>query len=292
LLETACSWPPILVHEPTFTVLDGLHRIEAARRLGWNTIPAKLVADLRSGWLLALKENVRHGLALSLSDRRRAARAIIASFPGWSDVRIAEAAGLSRSTIRTLRGVGNISEQTVPPVEGEFPALDVSARRLGRDDRARPVDPSGLRKRISAALEQDSGASLRAIARRVGASPETVRAVRREMVSDSGRLLGPDRLPGSRDRQVATGTATLSAVPLPERRVQRPPAFMTDTACGSTEQGRLFAEWFDTLAVQCESLEAHAEAVPVSRLYEVIDEAERRAGTWQQFAALLRTRIH
>jgi hypothetical protein len=33
LIEALALWPPLLVHKGTMTVVDGLHRLEAARRL-------------------------------------------------------------------------------------------------------------------------------------------------------------------------------------------------------------------------------------------------------------------
>jgi hypothetical protein len=63
-----------------------------------------------------------------------------------------------------------------------------------------------------------------------------------------------------------------------------------DAAFTSTETGRSFVEWFAGTAVDGEWT-AHVEAVPLSRVYEVVDEARRRAAEWTEFAASLSARV-
>ena len=55
-------------------------------------------------------------------------------------------------------------------------------------------------------------------------------------------------------------------------------------ACSSTDDGARFATWFDRYDVDEAALFEHPAVVPVSRAYEVIDEARRRARFWSQFA--------
>ena len=99
-------------------------------------------------------------------ERRDAAEDLLRTHPEWSDRRVAELCGVSPKTVAQLR-----SEL---PGRGE----DEPEMRVGRDGRARPVDAAARRALVAAALEERPDASLRAIARSVGVSPETVRSVR------------------------------------------------------------------------------------------------------------------
>ncbi len=268
LLELAGHWPPLLVHQASMTVVDGLHRFEAARRLGLELVAVLLIdRPFEEVRLIALHENVTHGLPLSILERRRAALELLAAHPTWSDGRLAELCGLSRRSIGKLR---RTTTDPAKPIESTW--------REGRDGRHRPVRSEGLRERIAAALAEQPQASLRTIARQVGASPETVRSVRRRLGSSSSQAQPPPR------------PALPSADPL-RARVLGLKRFSSDTACASTEPGRAFAEWFDALAVDRTALASHAQAVPLSRIYEVIDEAERRSSAWRLFAELLRARV-
>ena len=83
---------------------------------------------------------------------------------------------------RSDRGIAEmcgVSPKTVARVRDELRdcgGLATSAIRVGRDGRARPVDPAEVRERIVHELEEHPDASLRFIAKKVGASPETVRS--------------------------------------------------------------------------------------------------------------------
>jgi ParB-like chromosome segregation protein Spo0J len=164
LLSAEGQLPPILVHRPTMQVLDGLHRLKAARVRGDKKIVARYVDGTESdAFVLAVEANVRHGLPLSLADRKRAAVQIIGTHPQWSDRRVASATGISAGTVGDLRRHG-----------GE----DGNEARIGRDGRIRPVDGSEGRRLAAELIRNDPGLSLRQVARQVGISPETVRDVR------------------------------------------------------------------------------------------------------------------
>jgi hypothetical protein len=66
-----------------------------------------------------------------------------------------------------------------------------------------------------------------------------------------------------------------------------PPA--DDEAFASTDSGRTFVGWFERNAIS-EDWEVHVGAVPLSRVYEIADEARRRASAWSEFATALTTR--
>ena len=185
LLSAEGELPPILVHQPTMQVVDGLHRLTVARIRGGTTILARFVNGTESdAFVLAVEANVRHGLPLSLADRKRAAVQIIGTHPQWSDRRVATATGISAGTVAELRRRGG---------EGGNEA------RIGRDGRIRPVDSSERRRLAAELIRSDPGLSLRQVAKQVGISPETVRDVRGRL--ERGESPTPD------------GTGRLSAKP-------------------------------------------------------------------------------
>jgi hypothetical protein len=153
--------------------------------------------------------------------------------------------------------------------------------RVGRDGRRRPLDARALRARIADVLQANPGASLRAVATLVGTSPATVRSVRRAMADDIGtdsRLAPP--LPDS-----------VAASPLRVADNHEPTSvgWAPDEAVLSTDQGAAFAEWFTRTAVG-EEWWTHLAGVPYGRIYDVADEARRRAEQWSNFARALEGR--
>jgi ParB-like chromosome segregation protein Spo0J len=164
LLSAEEELPPILVHRPTMQVIDGLHRLKVARVRGDTKIVARFVDGTESdAFVLAVVANIRHGLPLSIADRKRAAVQIIGTHPQWSDRRVASATGISAGTVADLRRRGGESGNEA---------------RIGRDGRIRPVDGSEGRRLAAELIRSDPGLSLRQVAKQVGISPETVRDVR------------------------------------------------------------------------------------------------------------------
>ncbi|MEV5885329.1 ParB N-terminal domain-containing protein [Streptomyces sp. NPDC052020] len=128
LARVGADLPPILVHRPSMRVIDGMHRFEAAQIRGEETIKARFVdGDEEQIFVLAVEMNTKHGLPLTLADRKAAARRIITANPHWSDRAVAAKAGLSHKTVGALRRA-----------TGEIPQLP---SRVGLDGRARAVRP-------------------------------------------------------------------------------------------------------------------------------------------------------
>lgn len=177
--------PPILIHKPTMRILDGIHRLHAAKLRGEQKIDARLFdGDEISSFVLSVHANTTHGLPLSLADRKAAAARIISSYPQWSDRIIAEVAGLAHQTVASLR------ERLV----GQNDQLD--GVRIGRDGRLRPRDGAARREVASGMLADNPGASLRQIARAAQLSPETVRKIRSGMAGGDVSVASGD--PGAR----------------------------------------------------------------------------------------------
>jgi hypothetical protein len=127
LAEVEAELPPILVQKSTGRVIDGMHRLRAATRANADTVRARII-DCSDGqaFVLAVLSNIRHGLPLTLADRKAAAHRVLLAQPRWSDRSIAALTGLSHKTVGAIRRRSS----------GEFPQ---STKRLGRDGRIRSV---------------------------------------------------------------------------------------------------------------------------------------------------------
>jgi ParB-like chromosome segregation protein Spo0J len=274
LAEVPESWPPILVSRRDGSVIDGLHRVAAARQLGLERLPAVFFdGSPDDAYVEFVRRNVGHGLALTLDERRAATRRILLTHPDLSDRGVASVCGLSPKTVARLRretdegGGGGATDTRVK-------------RRVGRDGRQRPVDASAARARIAKELERQPGASLRTIASAVGVSPETVRTVRERLRA------APER---STDPTEADPEDVVLAVLARKRHRVAP--LDRDRAFTDRDDGRQFVDWFDATCVNDADLWQHGRAVPRSRVYEIADEARRRAAVWTRFAEQLEGQV-
>ncbi len=161
--------PAIVVHRPAMRVIDGVHRCRAAALRGEATIRARFFDGSESeAFLLGVAANMAHGLPLTLTDRRAAARRILRMEPQRSDRSIAALSGLSGKTVARLR--------TFEVVDAE--PIEV---REGADGRHRPISAAEGRRRASALILDRPDAPLREIARAAGISVATAHDVRRRM---------------------------------------------------------------------------------------------------------------
>lgn len=173
LADTTSELPPIIVRRDDLRVVDGMHRLRAARLRGESRISVQFFdGDDNDAFVVAVRSNVTHGLPLSLADRKAAAERIVASHPQWSDRMIATVAGLSGATIARIR-------RAHPE--------NASDTRVGNDGKVRPVNGMERRRVARAILLADPTLSLREVARRAGISPETARSVRRRLPAEPVR---------------------------------------------------------------------------------------------------------
>lgn len=250
LMALGGAWPPILVRRSDGAVIDGAHRVAAARRLGMVRMEVELFdGSAADAFVEFVRRNVTQGLVLSLSERKQAVVRVLRDHPRWSDRRVAELCAVSPKTVARLRS----DEARCPTEEGAQSDTEV---REGRDRRLRPVRRGSVRARVLEALEARPDGSLRAIAAVAGVSPETVRLVKLNLAQ------APEA-----DDAVAPAD----------------PSWREDAALEG------FSAWFERTAVAEDDL-AWAETLPISRVYVVADEARRRSELWLRLARGLEAR--
>jgi ParB-like chromosome segregation protein Spo0J len=264
LAEQDGEWPPILIWGPNNQVVDGCHRVAAARLLGQARIPAiRYEGSAEDAYLESVRSNVAHGLPLSLDDRREAARRVLVAHPEWSDRRTAALCSLSGKTVGRLREelARKASKDRAEPAPLQL--------REGKDGRLRPVRTAELHERILKAIEQNPSGSLRSIAAVAEASPETVRTVRARLSND--------------------GEARVTALRVTPRKDGGTGSWDSDKALSTCADDGQFVEWFRSTSID-EAWRRFADVVPISRIYTVADEARRRAKSWNEFAGALEAR--
>jgi ParB-like chromosome segregation protein Spo0J len=255
--------PPIVVHRSTMRVIDGMHRLGAARMRGDEKIEVRFFdGSDHEAFVLAVELNIAHGLPLSRADRTRAAERIIASHPTWSDRAVAAAAGLGART------VGNLRQQVQAGSE-------IKAR-MGRDGRVRPLDHTEGRVRASEIIRSRPDASLREIARDAGVSPSTARDVRQRIQRGEDPVQQVRTVVGS---PVESGLASML------RGLKRDPALRL------TESGRSVLRWIFSRAIRMEEWRDVSENVPPHCTYILADVARQCAEEWLQIANDLETRL-
>jgi ParB-like chromosome segregation protein Spo0J len=255
--------PPIVVHRSTMRVIDGMHRLGAARMRGDEKIEVRFFDGTEhEAFVLAVELNIAHGLPLSRADRTRAAERIIASHPTWSDRAVAAAAGLGART------VGNIRQQVQAGSE-------IKAR-VGRDGRVRPLDHTEGRVRASEIIKTRPDASLREIARDAGVSPSTARDVRQRIQR------GEDPVHPVRP---AVGSPVESGLASMLRGLKRDPSLRL------TESGRSVLRWIFSRAIRMEEWRDVSGNVPAHCTYILADVARQCAEEWLQIANDLETRV-
>jgi ParB-like chromosome segregation protein Spo0J len=283
LVEAEWPLPPILVHRHTMRIIDGHHRVRAAKRKNLHTIDAYFVGGSKeSAFVLAVQENSVHGLPLALPDRRTAAARILQAYPNWSDRRIAAATGLSARTVASVRCASAETPQ--------------SRTRLGKDGRVRPLKAAGGRERAAELIYLRPEASLREIAQATGISPSTVRDVRARLDRGESPVPAAD---GSEQKQpfaaqdISAAGGRVRPMPVPPAR-QAPvdltatgPLLKTlarDPALRMNAAGRELLRWLHHHAVSNEDGRLIADDIPVHCLEHLAELARRCSANWAAIA--------
>ncbi|EST35529.1 hypothetical protein M878_05565 [Streptomyces roseochromogenus subsp. oscitans DS 12.976] len=252
------------MHRETRRVIDGMHRLRAARFRGDELIEVVFVdgssADV---FVLAVELNRAHGLPLTMAERKSAAARIMDSHPHWSDRKIARTTGLAASTIASLR-----SSSISGTVE----------RRTGQDGRIRPNDGTGGRQRASDLLAQNPNASVREVAKIARISVGTASDVR-------ARLRRGEPAVTARQQAVLKlrpAAATQRTSPDYGRVLQ---SLRKDPSLRFTDVGRRLLRLLDGAAPgSVEQIAQIADSVPEHCRIVVVDMARECAAAWQHLA--------
>ncbi|AXE27456.1 hypothetical protein C0216_12075 [Streptomyces globosus] len=272
LTETSDALPPILVHRATMRVIDGMHRLHAAVLRGRHDIEALYFdGSPDEAFRRAVQENIAHGLPLSLSDRKAAARRILTADPQISDRAVAACVGLSGKTVAALRRLSG----------AESAHLNT---RIGADGRSYPLD--GTRGRLLAVqlIAERPDAPLREIARDAGVSVGTAHTIRGRI--RRGETPVPAGSPAAQElRASLTPSAPESAPALSCRafpEVLR--SLSRDPSLRSTEAGRQLLRWLHTQPVLTDDWHHRLDALPAHCTDSVAALARKCAEVWQQIA--------
>lgn len=280
LAEAVEDLPPIVVHERSGQVIDGVHRVRAALSRGEEYISAILYdGSPEDAFVLAVRLNTSHGLPLSRAERNSAADRILRTHAHYSNRIIARIVGLSEATIRKRRSYVESAEFR-------------SRGRIGQDGRIRPVVGADGRIRVRQLLAERPAASAREIARLASVSTNTVLDVRRRLASGMDAVLGSENVGG----KGGDARAQLPVVSLPasidlgllfEKTF---PGLMVDPSIRHSDHGRFVlrsmrANW-EVLNLGVEAIEAIPDrwSVPVARM------ARLYAEFWKNLAGNLESR--
>lgn len=254
LAECTTELPPIVVHRPSMRVIDGMHRLQAARLRGETEIAVHFFdGDDKDVFPLAVQLNIAHGLPLSIADRTHAAARILDSHPHWSDRAIAEMAKLAPGTVSAIRRCSTVQGAQ-------------SNTRMGRDGRMRPVDGEPGRQLVSELIRSNPDAPLREVAKAAGVAPSTAWRVRSTMRAGKPAAAAAPSPPVPRDR-----TATL-------RHLKQDPSLRF------TESGRTLLRWLATPAVELVNWPKVIADLPRHCSHLIADLARQNAAAWQAMA--------
>ncbi len=265
--------PPVVVHRPSMRVIDGAHRLAAAKRNGRETIAVTFFdGDADDAFVLAVRTNIRHGKPLSIAERKRAAERIMRTHPDWSTRRMVVTVGISSATVDEIR-----RKVFGAPAPGEV--------RIGKDGKVRPVDPSEGRRIATELITADPGLSLRRIARAAGVSPETVRRLRQRLQSEESSVGsgggggptgddGPGNAFGATPQNGIAGPNLAAAV---EQLKSDPALRFTDAGRDLLRLLHLHLVWGDWVRI--------AESIPPRSRDTVALLARQCAAHWSEFRA-------
>ncbi|WP_206055108.1 ParB N-terminal domain-containing protein [Nocardia sp. CS682] len=282
LSEVETATPPILVHRRTMRVIDGMHRLYAAKLAGADTIQVRFFdGDESEAFICAVKENNAHGLPLSLAERVAAARRIIESSPALSNRAIAGYVGLSDKTVGAVRAHGSTSEHSQ------------LSSRIGADGKVRPLDPEMGRRRAAEILDERPNASLREIAVGAGISVGTAHDVRKRIRNGESPIPSHRRRIDADDR-TPLPSGDVSDASLARKRVSREvlpqeidlsilQRLAKDPSLRHSESGRELLRFLNTYVVR-DSPMKQARTVPPHCVESVIQLARQCGNAWLRFA--------
>jgi len=284
LAEAGVCWPPIVVHRQTMRVIDGMHRLRAARLRGDQSVEVRFFdGGADEAFVVAVRANITHGLPLTLADRKAAAGRILGWQPYRSDRWVGQVTGLAAGTVAALR-------------RGSGMAGAPGLSRLGRDGRARPVDAADRRLKAQQEISARPEASLREIAKAAGISPATAKSVR-DRLRRADDLVARGGGSGRGEGQEWAGRPHNASSAREEARgagrgldwsLQR---LMRDPSLRYSEPGRRLLRWLGLHARGPGTVEGLIDVVPAHCGYLVAALARHFARQWLELADALERRV-
>jgi ParB-like chromosome segregation protein Spo0J len=273
----AVQLPPILVQQRGMRIIDGMHRVEAAKLRGEQAIRARIVdCSDEKALVLAVRSNTLHGLPLTRADRISSAKRILSAHPDWSDRKVAGIAGLSAKSVASLRNSSAGGAQ-------------FDGKRLGRDGRRRPMTAAQGRLRAAEYVRAHPEASVRQVAREADVSPGTAHDVRQKV----RRGVHPGIAePGSRGAQAPPASPPMTDIGIRAavgavRRLAWSAVIgklADDPSLRYTDGGRAFLRWMTQHAMHPDEWREFVDAIPERWLEEVHQAAATMSEEWGQFA--------
>lgn len=144
-MKAGDEFPPIKVFSKNgrFVLLDGRHRLEAARCNHQRDITAEVwEGEWEQAVQIGLAANATHGLRRTNADKHQSAKVALQTWPDYADRRLANICVLHHSTIAAVRrdSTGGISQLEVAKRQG----ADGKIRRMpNRDHSKSPAAPAG-----------------------------------------------------------------------------------------------------------------------------------------------------
>jgi len=275
LAESEARLPPIVVHRQTMRVVDGVHRLCAARLRGMDHIEARFITSSESdAFALAVAINVIHGKPLSLADRIAATERIFTLHPHWSDRAVAEVVGMSATKVSDIRRA--MAGDLLQPES-----------RLGRDGRVRPLNSAHRRTLACELMREDPHASVRQIAMRAGISPATVADVRDRMRRGDSPI--PPKL-----RDAGEGEAGLQLASRHSRRVKPASELLSatevlrkDPSMKYSDAGRILLRMFDASGIVARDGQSIVTRVPPHCKRAVLELLRGYAEIWLSLSKVL-----
>ena len=280
LADVEAELPPIIVRRATMRVIDGMHRLNAARLRGRDSISVQFFeGDEDEAFLLAVQSNIAHGLPLKIAERRAAAARIIHSHPEMSDRSIAAVAGLDAKTIAAIRN----ATDDCPPVTA----------RVGRDGRVRPLNAADGRRVAGNMFAAQPDASLRKVAKEAGISVGTARDVRERIrrgedpALPQRRAKSPSEANGSVRSGAGSSRRSVDAVDYHSilEHLRRDPSLRY------SDSGRMLLRWLGQRAISTDDWETIVTQIPPHCAIVVARIARGSALAWSDFAEALDQRV-
>lgn len=141
--EEQCTCPPITVymHNASYVVADGFHRVTAAKQAGRTTLNAYIrQGTMDDAWIDAVTINLKHGMQYTVADRRKIVNWFL-DHPRYSKLSTRDIAKMTgnmipHSTVASIKNSRKLRDlQTLSKLDEEspsVPSVHEQLRQMGR----------------------------------------------------------------------------------------------------------------------------------------------------------------